>query len=131
MRRCRYRSACSYIELLVLLGLATQKRVHVNLIAELENGLKEKGTYDMDRQYISVEVAIMIAADLFKKQYGASEELAEGEAHVVEFSNCILVCEKRNGRMEFGFIEGVPIRINKGVHIETLDKVPIDVSFPE
>lgn len=49
MKRRRYRSACSHLELLVLLGLATQQRVHVNLIAALENGLKENEKYDMDK----------------------------------------------------------------------------------
>lgn len=80
--------------------------------------------------YISVEEAIMIATESFKTQYGAGEELAEDEAHVIEFKNCILIIGKRNGKMDFEFIEGLPFRVDKYVHMETLEKVPINVTFP-
>lgn len=72
----------------------------------------------------------MIATELFKTQYGASEELAEDEAYVIEFKNCILIMGKKNGQMDFEFIEGVPFRVDKYIHMETLEKVSFNVTFP-
>lgn len=67
-------------------------------------------------KYISIEKAIEMAAAEFEKKYGY-ETLEEGESYLIQFVNCVLAVNNKDGKLVYEFFEGHPEHINAIVRI--------------